>query len=161
MGGVALGLDSADGVVAAAAAMAEKLKAIDPSATIDGFLVQEMVSGVEVLLGARDDALYGPMLVIGTGGVMVELMRDVALKLLPATEDDVRAAIDGLRLKDLLAGFRGAPPADTDALVKAAVAFGDFYLDHRTWLADIEINPLMVLPKGQGVRAVDVRTVGR
>jgi len=161
VGGVALGLDSADGVVAAAAAMAEKLKAIDPSATIDGFLVQEMVSGVEVLLGARDDALYGPMLVIGTGGVMVELMRDVALKLLPATEDDVRAAIDGLRLKDLLAGFRGAQHADTDALVKAAVAFGDFYLDHRTWLADIEINPLMVLPKGQGVRAVDVRTVGR
>jgi acyl-CoA synthetase (NDP forming) len=161
IGGVALGLASAEAVTDAANAMAAKLKTLDPTASIDGFLVQEMVSGVEVLLGARDDALYGPMLVIGTGGVMVELMRDVALRLLPASEDDVRAAIEQLNLKKLLAGFRGAPPADTDALIAAAVSFGNFYLDHRTWLADIEINPLMVLPTGAGVRAVDIRTVGR
>jgi len=161
VGGVALGLANEEAVTNAANIMAAKLKALDPTASIDGFLVQEMVSGVEVLLGARDDALYGPMLVIGTGGVMVELMRDVALRLLPASEDDVRAAIEQLNLKKLLTGFRGTPPADTDALIAAAVAFGNFYLDHRTWLADIEINPLMVLPTGAGVRAVDVRTVGR
>ncbi len=161
VGGVALGLTSAEAVVDAAAAMSAKLGNLDPNAVIEGFLVQEMVSGVEVLLGARDDALYGPILVIGTGGVMVELMRDVALRLLPVTGDDVRAAIERLSLKKLLAGFRGAPPADTDALVAAAVAFGNFYLDHRSWLADIEINPLMVLPAGEGVRAVDIRTVGR
>ena len=161
IGGVALGLDSADAVTKAARAMETKLTGQDPNAAIDGLLVQQMVSGVEVLLGARDDALYGPMLVIGTGGVMVELIGDVALRLLPASEDDVRAAIDRLKLKQLLAGFRGAPPADIDALVAAAVAFGNFYLDHRPWLADIEINPLMVLPAGKGVRAVDIRTVVR
>ena len=161
IGGVALGLDSADAVTKAARAMETKLTGHDPNAAIDGLLVQQMVSGVEVLLGARDDALYGPMLVIGTGGVMVELIGDVALRLLPASEDDVRAAIDRLKLKQLLAGFRGAPPADIDALVAAAVAFGNFYLDHRPWLADIEINPLMVLPAGKGVRAVDIRTVVR
>ena len=158
---MALGLDSADAVTKAARAMETKLTGHDPNAAIDGLLVQQMVSGVEVLLGARDDALYGPMLVIGTGGVMVELIGDVALRLLPASEDDVRAAIDRLKLKQLLAGFRGAPPADIDALVAAAVAFGNFYLDHRPWLADIEINPLMVLPAGKGVRAVDIRTVVR
>ena len=137
------------------------LKSYQPDAEIDGFLIQEMVSGVEVLLGARDDALYGPILVIGTGGVMVELIGDVALRLLPVSEDDIRTAIDRLKLKHLLGGFRGALPADTDALVAAAVAFGNFYLDHRRWLSEIEINPLMVLPAGRGVRAVDIRTIVR
>src|SRR5690606_35784008 len=132
-----------------------------PEAVIDGFLVQEMVSGTEVLVGAREDALYGPLLVLGTGGVMVELIGDVALRLLPVSGDDVRAMIEGLKLGTLLAGFRGAPPGDTDALVDACLALGQFYLDHRPWLADIEINPLMVRPRGQGVCAVDVRAVRR
>ena len=141
--------------------MTRRLHAAAPDTVIDGFLLQQMVSGVEVLVGARDDALYGPMLVLGTGGVMVELIRDIALRLLPVTADDVRAMLSGLRLRTLLDGHRGAPPADTGALVAAAVALGDFYLAHRPWLADIEINPLMVRPAGQGVCAVDVRTVRR
>ena len=122
--------------------------------------MQEMVSGVEVLVGARTDPLYGPMLVLGAGGTMVELMRDVALSLLPVDETKIRDMIEGLKLKDQLAGWRGAAAADTDALVKAVLGLSEFFLDHRTWLDDIEINPLMVLPKGDGVRAVDVRTVG-
>ncbi len=161
VGGVALNVADEAAAVAAAKAMEARLKSHDPHARIDGFLAQEMVSGTEVLIGARDDALYGPMLVLGTGGVMVELMRDVALCLLPASAADVRAMLDRLKLKTLLSGFRGAPPGDIDALIEAAVALGEFYLDHRTWLADIEINPLMVRPKGQGVCAVDIRTVGR
>ena len=161
VGGIALGLDSSEAVTKATHDMVAGLKSYQPDAEIDGFLIQEMVSGVEVLLGARDDALYGPILVIGTGGVMVELIGDVALRLLPVSEDDIRTAIDRLKLKHLLGGFRGALPADTDALVAAAVAFGNFYLDHRRWLSEIEINPLMVLPAGRGVRAVDIRTIVR
>lgn len=159
VGGVSLGLADEEAVRAAAETMQSNLTAAVKGASVDGFLVQEMVSGVEVLVGARNDALYGPMLVLGTGGVMVELMRDVALSLLPVDEDQVRNMLDGLKLKELLAGWRGAPEADLDTLVKAVCALGDFFLDHRTWIDDIEINPLMVLPKGQGVRAVDVRVV--
>ncbi len=161
VGGVALGLPDAAAVEAAASLMAERLKAADPEAIIEGYLAQEMVSGVEILIGARDDALYGPMIVLGAGGVMVELVRDVAIRLLPVTRDDVRAMLDTLRVDDLLRGFRGAAACDRDALIEAVVALGDFYLDHREWLADIEINPAMVGPEGTGVRAVDIRAVAR
>ncbi|MEC9078427.1 MAG: acetate--CoA ligase family protein, partial [Pseudomonadota bacterium] len=115
--------------------------------------------GVEVLVGARTDPLYGPMLVLGTGGTMVELIRDISLSLLPVSETQIRRMIANLKLKKQLVGWRGSPEADIDALIKAILSLSTFYLDHRTWLKDIEINPLMVLPKGHGVRAVDVRTV--
>jgi len=161
VGGVALGLGDGPAVETAAAAMAGRLRAADPDAAIEGYLVQEMVSGVEMLVGARDDPLYGPMIVLGAGGVMVELMRDVALRLLPVTPGDVRAMLKELRVRELLNGFRGGAACDVHALIDAVVALGNFYLDHRQWLADIEINPLMVGPAGQGVRAVDIRAVAR
>lgn len=161
VGGVTLDIADAEGAVAAAEAMQARLAAHDPAARIEGFLAQEMVSGTEMLVGARDDPLYGPMIVLGAGGVMVELMRDVAVRLLPVSEDDVRAMLGGLKSAALLDGYRGAPAADRDALVAAVVALGDFYLDHRHVLADLEINPLMVRPKGQGVCAVDIRAVAR
>ena len=139
--------------------MQARLKANDPSARIDGFLAQEMVTGTEMLVGARDDALYGPMIILGAGGVMVELIRDVAIRLLPVTGEDVRAMLGELKSAALLDGYRGAAAADKDALIEAVVALGDFYLDHRHVLADLEINPLMVRARGDGVCAVDIRTV--
>ena len=126
---------------------------------IDGFLVQEMVAGVEAIVGARSDPLYGPMLLIGAGGVLVELAKDAALRLLPVTAGDVTAMIDGLKLAQLLAGFRGRPAADRAALEAAALALGRFFLDHRARIADIEINPLMV--RDSGAVAVDVRVLWR
>ena len=124
-------------------------------------LVQEMVDGVEMIVGARTDPLYGPMLVVGAGGILVELVKDVAFRLLPVTPEDARAMIGELKVAKLLAGFRGKPAADVDALVAAICGLSDFYLDHRHLLSDLEINPLIVLPKGNGVRAVDVRLVSR
>jgi acetyltransferase len=123
------------------------------------FLVQEMVDGVEMIVGARSDPLYGPMLVVGAGGILVELVKDVAFRLLPVTADEVRATLAELKVAKLLAGFRGKPAADVDALVTAICGLSDFYLDHRHLLSDLEINPLIVLPNGHGVRAVDVRPV--
>lgn len=165
VGGVLLGLSTADEVAAGAATLAGRIRAAsgaaDPSAEITGFLVQEMVSGVEMIVGCRDDALYGPTILVGTGGVMVELMRDAATRLLPVEEDNVREMISGLKGRQLLAGFRGAPAADFDALVKAVVGLGRVYLDHRHLLADLEVNPLIVRERGAGVAAVDVRPVRR
>ncbi|MCZ6609124.1 MAG: acetate--CoA ligase family protein, partial [Alphaproteobacteria bacterium] len=161
VGGVLLGLSSADEVAAGAATLAGRIRAADATAEITGYLVQEMVSGVEMIVGARDDALYGPVILVGTGGVMVELMGDAAMRLLPVDEHDVHAMIAGLKGKELLAGFRGAPPADFDALVAAVVGLGRVYLDHRHLLADLEVNPLIVRERGAGVAAVDVRPVKR
>jgi len=161
VGGVALNISDETAAIAAAEGMAKKLRSIDPNARIDGFLAQEMVSGIELLVGARDDDQYGPMLIVGAGGVMVELVKDVALRLLPTSEDDIRNMLSELRVSSMLDGFRGSGPADTDALIAGIKGLSEFILDHRTWLADIEINPLMVRPKGKGVCAVDIRTVAR
>jgi len=158
-GGVRLNLTSADAVEHAAQALVASAAKAAPGAPIDGVLVQEMVEGIEVILGARTDPLYGPMLVVGAGGILVELVKDVVVRLLPVTRDDARAMLGELKVAKLLAGFRGRPPADRDALVEAICGLSAFYLDHRHLLSDLEINPLIVRPRGEGVRAVDVRLV--
>src|SRR5262245_40102924 len=160
-GGVALDLRDRAAVAAAADALTASARAAQPNARIGGFLVQEMVTGVEAILGARDDSLYGPMLLVGAGGVLVELARDVALRLLPVTPAGGRRIVDGLKLATLLAGFRGRPPADRGALEAAASALAQFYLDHRARIGDVEINPLIVRPAGRGAVAVDVRVLWR
>jgi hypothetical protein len=90
---------------------------------------------------------------------MVELVRDVAERLLPVDNADVTAMVDGLKLNRLLAGYRGRPPADRKALEATALALGRFYLDHRSRVDEIEINPLIVC--NSGAVAVDVRVAWR
>jgi acyl-CoA synthetase (NDP forming) len=158
-GAVALDLRDARAVSAAADALVARVRQKHPDARIEGFLVQEMVSGVEAIVGARSDPLYGPLLLVGTGGVLVELAKDAALRLLPVTADEVETMIEGLKLSKLLAGFRGAPPGDRGALVTAALAAGRFFLDHRAKIRDLEINPLVV--RRSGCVAVDVRVLWR
>jgi acetyltransferase len=158
-GGVVLDLANEQQVMAAADALAKAARTAHPQAKIDGFLVQEMVSGVETIVGAHSDPLYGPLLLLGSGGTMVELFRDVVQQLLPVGAHDIGVMIDSLKLARLLAGYRSRPPADRAALEKAALALGRFYLDHRARVAEIEINPLIVC--GQGVVAVDVRATWR
>jgi succinyl-CoA synthetase beta subunit len=156
-GGVVLDLRSRAEVRDAAGALLAAARAAHAGARIDGLLVQKMASGVEAIIGARSDPLYGPMLLIGAGGVLVELARDVALRLLPVAAPQVSAMIDGLKLKQLLAGYRGRPAADRAALEQTALALAQFYLDHRARIADVEINPLMIGPAG--AIAVDVRVL--
>jgi acetyltransferase len=158
-GGVLLDLRSGEAVQKAADALVASARAAYPNAKIDGFLVQEMVSGVEAIVGARNDALYGPILLVGAGGILVELAKDAALRLLPVTETEVGQMIDGLKLNKLLAGYRGRPAADRAAFLRTVLALAQFYLDHRAKIADIEINPLMVRPSG--AVAVDVRVLWR
>jgi acyl-CoA synthetase (NDP forming) len=158
-GGVVLDLRSREAVQKAADALIVSARAAYPDAKMDGFLVQEMVSGVEAIVGARNDALYGPLLLVGAGGVLVELAKDAALRLLPVTETDVGLMIDGLKLNKLLAGYRGRPAADRAAFLRTVLGLAQFYLDHRAKIADIEINPLMVRPSG--AVAVDVRVLWR
>jgi acetyltransferase len=160
-GGVVLDLASGEMVQAAAETLLASARAAYPEARIEGFLVQEMVGGIEAILGARSDELYGPVLLVGSGGILVELFKDAALRLLPVTETDVSAMVDGLKLNRLLAGYRGRPAADRLALEATALSLARFFLDHRERIADIEINPLMIRASGCGAVAVDVRVLWR
>ncbi|MEQ1611409.1 MAG: acetate--CoA ligase family protein, partial [Hyphomicrobiaceae bacterium] len=154
-----LGVASLDAVASVVDGLLSAAKAAAPDARIDGFLVQEMVSGVEAIVGVRTDPLYGPMLLVGSGGVLVELARDAQLAMLPVDAGQVAAMIDRLALARLLDGYRGKPAADRKALEKTVTGLARFYLDHRQEIAEIEINPLMVRSDGQGAVAVDVRVI--
>ena len=126
-----------------------------------GILVQEMVGeGVEVVLSCLRNTDFGAILSIGSGGVAIELYRDITHLSLPTTKGHVLAAIGRLKLATLLAGFRGRPAADLDALADAAVRFGDQFLA-CTDASEFEVNPVIVLPRGQGLRAVDALVTRR
>ena len=119
-------------------------------------LVQEMVEGgVEVIAGISQDPQFGPILLFGIGGVFVEVYNDVAMRSCPITEADAREMIAEVRGNRLLRGFRGAPEADVDALVESLLALSQMAVDLAGRRPELDVNPLMVLPKGQGVKAVD------
>jgi acetyltransferase len=122
-------------------------------------LIQEMVQGTEVLIGARTDPQYGPFLMVGLGGVFVEVLKDVSIRLLPVDEREAREMLKELRGYKVLEGVRGQKPRDVDALVKAMVGLSGIFAAHRNHLSDMEINPIMVRERGQGAVAVDVRLV--
>jgi acetyltransferase len=161
VGGVALCLPDATAVRAAVQGMAKRMAAQEPKAIVEGFLVQEMVEGVEMILGVREDSQFGPFMLVGLGGVIVEVMRDVAIRLLPVDEATARDMLRSLRGAALLGAFRRKPPRDTEAVIRAMTGLSRLFADHRPWLTDLEINPLIVRSEGHGVRAVDVRLIGR
>lgn len=154
-GGVRLGLKDREAVKVEAEDLIESIG----QENISGFLVQEMIAGTEILVGLRDDPDFGPLLLVGLGGVFVEILKDVSLRLIPVDEPEVRAMLSELRSSKVLDGFRGQPARDVDALSENITALCGFFLDHREVLSEIEINPLMVLEKGKGVRAIDIRPV--
>jgi len=113
----------------------------------------------EVIVGVARDPLLGLHLMIGTGGVMAELMRDTALVMLPSERQDIDQAIDQTMVAALLDGFRGRPSGDRDALIDLVMAVQDFVLENEDDLEEMDINPVLVRPKGQeqgqGAVAVD------
>jgi len=123
---------------------------------LDGLIVAPMVRGVrEVLVGGHVDAVFGPVLVVGSGGLYVEAMPDSQVLLAPCTEDEVRTAVQRLRIAPLLAGVRGEPAADVDAWVTAVVAASNFLADPACSVRGFDVNPLMLMSAGEGARAVD------
>ena len=152
-GAVVLGLKNADEV------QAEGQKLLSKTSGKAQLLVQEMVQGTEVLIGARTDPQYGPFLMVGLGGIFVEVLKDVSIRLLPVDETEARAMLKELRGYKVLEGVRGQGPRDVDALVKAMVGLSDIFAAHRNSLSDMEINPIMVRAQGGGAAAVDVRLV--
>lgn len=123
----------------------------------DQFLVEQMVNGAvaELIIGLKRDPQFGLALVLGSGGILVELLKDSAVLLLPTSREDVRRALSSLRIYPLLQGFRGKPPGDIEATIDAIMAVANYAHDNRDNLLEVDVNPLMVLPAGHGVVAAD------
>jgi len=161
VGSVALGLAGAEAVLAAAETMRAKVAENKPGLEVDRFLLEPMVDGAvaEVIVGVRRDPLFGLVLVIGAGGILVELLRDAQRLLLPASPAEIEAAIRRLKTFPLLDGFRGRPKGDLPALVAAIQAIARYAEAEAERLVELDVNPLMVLPVGQGAVAVDALIV--
>ncbi|MGW5401274.1 acetate--CoA ligase family protein [Streptomyces sp. NPDC003952] len=127
---------------------------------LDGILVCQMVErGVEMVVGVTQDDLFGPTVTVGLGGVLVEVLHDVAVRVPPFGEDQARAMLGELRGHALLEGVRGAPPADVDALVEVILRVQRMAMELGDELSELDINPLMVLPRGQGAVALDALAI--
>jgi len=148
VGGVRLGLGSADEVSAAVTEM---------SGLSDSYLIEKMVDGVvaEIIVGIARDEQFGPYLLVGGGGIMVELMKDSASLLLPTTRERVLRALARLKCAPLFDGFRGAPPADLNAAADVVLAVARMVEDDPSAIVELDINPLMLLAEGEGVVAAD------
>jgi acetate---CoA ligase (ADP-forming) len=155
VGGVILGLQSAKEVLDAAARLADLARA--RGARFDGVLLQREVSGgSEALVGVTTDPTFGPLVVYGLGGVLVELLRDVAFRLTPVSRLDAEEMIASVRSAKLLDGYRGAPPGDRAALaglIQRVSALVDVVPEIR----ELDLNPVKVLEPGRGGVVVDAR----
>lgn len=155
-GVVRLNLRSADEVRAAYSSIISNARLHAPDAKLNGVVVQEMVSGgVEVIVGVSYDPQLGPTLLFGSGGIMVEVYKDVAMRHCPITLAEANEMISEVKGAKLLQGFRGKPACDVDALAAVLVNVSHLAVQLDNQLAELDINPLLVLPKGQGVKAVD------
>jgi len=156
-GGVALNLRNGDEVAAGYAAMLTAVAVAAPEATIEGVLVQRMVTGgQEVIVGALQDPQFGAIVMFGSGGVEVEGLKDVAFALAPPTEGEAVALLEDTWAGRRLRGFRNLPPGDRVAVLDVIRRLGRLAADLPE-LAEIELNPVRVLPAGEGAVAVDVR----
>jgi acetyltransferase len=160
VGGVKVGLESADEVRDAFDLMIFRTERYLPEAQIWGCQVQEMAppGGMEVLIGMNRDPQFGPLVTFGLGGIYVEALKDVTFRVAPFTRLDAEAMLTEIRSKALLDGVRGKPPVDKEALVNTLLRIGQLVQDFPE-IAELDINPLIVYPKGQGALAIDMRLV--
>ena len=148
VGGVRLNLRNSNEVSAAVKEM---------SALSNSFLIEKMVSGAvaELIVGVARDEQFGPYLVVGGGGILVELLKDSASLLLPTNKEEILHALTRLKCAPLLTGFRGAPPADLNAAADVILAVARMVESAPSYILELDINPLVLLPEGQGAVAAD------
>ncbi|WP_353235031.1 acetate--CoA ligase family protein [Diaphorobacter ruginosibacter] len=159
-GGVKLRLGSAQEVRDAFDEAIASSRRYAPDARIEGALIQKMESGIsELILGATRDPVFGMTLTVGLGGVLTEIYKDVSHRVLPVDEAMAREMLGELKAFALLDGFRGKPRGDVTAACKAIAGFSDAVLALREQADEIEVNPLLVKPLGEGVRALDALVI--
>jgi succinyl-CoA synthetase beta subunit len=162
LGLVAVNLKNEDELRIAFARLSERLDKLEARPADATFLVQEFVAGgVEVFAGVSRDPDFGLSLAFGMGGIAIEIMRDFALRTLPLREGDAEAMIAETRGAALLQSVRGGKASDIESLAKCLYALGDFASHNADQLAEIDLNPIKVLPKGRGCVVVDALIVTR
>jgi 4-hydroxybutyryl-CoA synthetase (ADP-forming) len=156
-GGVKVGLKNDNEIRAAFNEIMNNAKNFKPDAQIKGILVQELItSAKEVILGAKQDPLFGPLVMVGLGGIYVEVLKDVVFRLAPIDEQEAEKMVESIKAIKLLKGVRGETPSDLDAVVDSLQRLSQLIVDFPE-IEEFDINPLLVLEKGKGVRVVDVR----
>jgi acyl-CoA synthetase (NDP forming) len=161
-GAVVLGLSGEMAVCDAYQQVVGSANAAYPEAAIDGVLVQAMAPpGQEVILGVTRDATFGPMLMVGLGGIHVEVLRDVVFSPVPIAQDEALALLGELKGVGLLDGARGAAPADRTALAELIATLSRFAADHADLIEEIDLNPVIVHPQRQGLTVVDALIIKR
>lgn len=156
-GGVRLGLKNEHEVKDVFNEMMFEISDHYPSAKIEGFLIERMADkGVEVIVGGMRDPHFGPAVMFGIGGIMVELIKDVSFRLMPVTKGECLEMIKEIKAYPLITGYRGSKPVNTDAIIDCLIKVGKI-MDETDEIKEIEINPLIAT--SQGVIAVDVRII--
>ncbi|MEG0223307.1 MAG: acetate--CoA ligase family protein [Comamonas sp.] len=159
-GGVALNLADAAAVRAASARIFASVAAHAPQARIEGLLVAPMLrGGTELIAGISRDPVFGPVVMVGMGGIYAEVLRDVAVQPAPVSQAQALAMIRSLRLFPLLDGARGQARADIDAAARAVARLSEFACTHRDQVGEIDLNPILVRPAGQGIAILDALMV--
>ncbi len=162
IGGVLLNLGDVESVRAGFADLMQRATARAPAAQIDSILIAPYVSGgVETILGVKRDPIFGPVIMVGLGGIFVEVLKDVALRLAPVDKAGALSMITEIKGRAILEGARGQQPSDIDALADALVNLSQFAAAHADDIESIDINPFLVLPKGSGAFALDALIVRR
>jgi hypothetical protein len=156
VGGVKLNLRTPQAVSDAFVEIMDSVARLAPDARINGVLVQEMIAvGTEAIVGLSRQDPFGMAVVVGAGGVLVELLRDSALALAPIDEARAAALINETRLGAMLAGYRGAPAGDARALARLVAHVSQIGAQYGGWLEAIDLNPVHVGVAGEGVRVLD------
>ena len=158
VGGVRVDLRTPEEARAAAEEMARRVETLGDPDALEGFLVQPMISdvGAEMFVGVTFDPSFGPLVACGAGGTLVELTRDVAVRITPLTDTDVHEMVRSLRTLPLLEGYRGAPRLDVAALEDILLRIG-VLVEHLPHVAEVDLNPVMVMEDGKGCIVVDAR----
>jgi len=158
-GGVVLGLDNPQDVKRAFDGILRRAAEYDPDAEIDGVLVQKMApAGSEVILGLNRYPIFGPLLMVGIGGIFVEVFQDVVFRLAPIGRNEARRMIRQIKGFRLFQGFRGRPPADVEIIEKSMVSLSNLATNHPE-IVELDINPLLVHQRGEGATAADCRII--
>ncbi|HKJ31883.1 MAG TPA: acetate--CoA ligase family protein [Balneolales bacterium] len=157
VGGVILNVKNAQEVKKAYTRILKEVKKEHPQADIKGILIQKMLNeGQEIIVGAKRDPQFGPLIIVGSGGTEVELLRDIATGIAPLTPAQADQLLDQTQAGKRLKGWRNKQPADRLSVIDAMLRISKIITDHPE-ISEIEINPLFVLPKEQGAYAVDIR----
>ena len=156
IGGVITGIRGIDELKEEYEQMQQRISQKAPNARIEGYIIEKMESGIELLVGSTIDPMFGPILAFGLGGIYVEVLKDVVFRLIPIEREDATEMLSEIKATKILDGIRGQPPINKKALVDLLIKTSDF-IDHHPEIEELDLNPVFATEKG--VSVVDARII--